>query len=115
MTEAAENFPHFNVHTVETTPLPEFGGSEAILYKSEDGRRLAGSFRESGTHTMEMEFDEFVYLVGGTLTLTVDDGTPVTLSTGDCAYLRQGQTVTWEMSDDFHDVTVLVSDDPIDY
>ena len=28
--------------------------------------------------------------------------------------MRQGMDVTWEMSDDFHDVTVLVSDQPID-
>lgn len=107
------NFPHFNVHSTAFDPLPEFGGSKAVLHHSADGRRLAGSFRESGTHRMTMPFDEFIYIVGGGVTLTVDGGAPVTLGTGDCCYLRQGQDVLFEMTDDFHDVTVLISDDPI--
>lgn len=99
------NFPHFNVHSTAFDPLPEFGGSKAVLHHSADGRRLAGSFRESGTHRVTMPFEEFIYIVGG--------GAPVTLGTGDCCYLRQGQDVLFEMTDDFHDVTVLISDDPI--
>lgn len=109
------SIPHFNALTVEGTPVPQYGGTEAVLYSSEDGKRLAGSFRESGTHTMVMAYDEFLYLLGGTLTLTVAGEEPLLLSTGDCAYLREGQEVTWEMSDDFHDVTVLVSDTKIEY
>lgn len=106
--------PHFNVHTTPFEPLPEFGGSKAILYHSADKRRLAGSFRESGTHRLVMPFDEFIYIVGGGVTLTVDGAPPVTLGVGDTCYLRQGQDVLFEMTDDFHDVTVLMSDDPIE-
>ncbi len=106
-------FPHFNVHTTVFDPLPEFGGSKAILHHSADKRRLAGSFRESGTHRMVMPFDEFIYIVGGGVTLTVDGAAPVVLGVGDTCYLRQGQDVLFEMTDDFHDVTVLISDDPI--
>lgn len=109
------SIPHFNAITVEGTPVPQYGGTEAVLYSSADGKRLAGSFRESGTHTMVMPFDEFVYLIAGSVTLTLAGEEPLVLSAGDCAYLKEGQEVTWEMSDDFHDVTVLVSDKKIEY
>lgn len=106
--------PHFNVHTAVYEPLPEFGGSKAVLYHSADRKRLAGSFRESGTHRMTMPFDEFIYVVAGKTTLTVDGGTPIELVQGDTCYLEQGQDVVFEMSDDFHDVTVLISDTAIE-
>lgn len=110
----ATPLPHFNVHDTEFEPLPEFGGGKAILYHSPDKRRLAGSFRESGTHRMTMAFDEFIYVVGGGVTITADGGEPVRLEAGDTCYLTQGQDVLFEMDDDFHDVTVLISDDPIE-
>ncbi|MEN0138167.1 MAG: cupin domain-containing protein [Rhodococcus sp. (in: high G+C Gram-positive bacteria)] len=107
--------PRFNVHTTDWTPLPELGGHEAILYKSEDGRRLAGSFRESGRHTMKMPFDEFIYVVAGSTRITVEGEDPFDLGVGDCCYLKEGMEVTFEHSEDFHDVTVLISDQPIEY
>ena len=107
--------PHFNVHTADWVPLPAMGGFEAILHKSADGTRLAGSFRESGTHTLTMPFDEFLYIVAGTARITVDDKETVELGVGDCVYLFQGSTVNFDYSDDFHDVTVLISDTPIEY
>lgn len=106
--------PHFNVHATAFEPLPEFGGSKAILYKSPDGRRVAGSFRESGTHRLVMPFDEFLYVVGGGVKITIEGGESFELTVGDACYLRQGQDVTFEMRDGFHDVTVLVSDTAID-
>ena len=111
---AESTFPHFNVHTTPYDPLPEFGGGKAVLFHSADRRRLAGSFRESGTHRMTMPFDEFIYIIVGGVTLTVDDGAPVTLGAGDACYLKQGQDVLFVMTDDFHDVTVLIADDPFD-
>jgi uncharacterized cupin superfamily protein len=105
--------PHFNVHTTKFDPLPEFGGAKAILYRSSDGRRLAGSFRESGTHRMTMPFDEFIYVVGGGVKISIEGGERFDLSVGDACYLKQGQDVQFEMTSDFHDVTVLISDAPI--
>ena len=110
-----KKIPYFNVHTTKFDPLPEFGGSQAILYKSSDGKRLAGSFRESGTHTITMPFDEFIYIVAGGAKISVEGGDTVDLKVGDCCYLRQGQKVTFEMTDDFHDVTVLISDDAFNH
>lgn len=110
-----KTIPHFNVHTTKFDPLPEFGGSQAVLYKSSDGTRLAGSFRESGTHSLTMPFDEFIYIVGGGVKITVEGGETIEMTVGDACYLRQGQKVTFEMTDDFHDVTVLMSDKPFNH
>jgi len=106
--------PHFNIFDVEFEPLPEFGGGKAILFHSEDRKRLAGSFKESGTHRMTMPFDEFIYVVAGATTITIGDGKPFTIKAGDACYLTQGQDVLFEMTDDFHDVTVLIADEPFD-
>ena len=106
--------PHFNVHSTDFAPLPEFGGSKAILYHSPDRTRLAGSFRESGTHRLLMPFDEFIYVVGGGVKITITGGETFDLAVGDACYLKQGQDVLFEMTDDFHDVTVLISDAAID-
>lgn len=107
----------FRISTSSTKfdPLPEFGGSQAILYKSSDGKRLAGSFRESGTHTITMPFDEFDPHRRWRREDFGRGGDTVDLKVGDCCYLRQGQKVTFEMTDDFHDVTVLISDDAFNH
>jgi uncharacterized cupin superfamily protein len=104
--------PHFNAHTADFTPFSL--GHMALLYKSEDGTRLAGSFKESGLHKMEMPFDEFIYIVQGSSKITVEGGDTFEMGVGDCCYLKKGQNVTFEHSEDFHDVTVLLSDTPID-
>ena len=106
--------PHIDVHAADWQPLPEYGGQQAVLYRSADRRRIAGTFKESGTHKMVMPFDEFVYVIGGSVRITVEGGNSFEASAGHAFYVRQGMGVTWEMSDDFHDVTVLVSDQPID-
>lgn len=110
----AASTPFFNVHTTQFEPFPEYGGGKAVLYHSDDRKVLVGSFKESGVHTLKMPFDEMIYVVGGTVTLKVDDAAPIVLGVGDLCYLRQGQTVEFTMSSDFHDVTVLISDAPID-
>lgn len=95
-------------------PFPEMGGEKCVLYHSSDRTRLAGSFKESGSHTMTMEFDEFVYVVTGGVTITIHGGKRYEMGVGDAFYVRQGMTVDWEMTDDFQDVTVLISDQPIE-
>lgn len=107
--------PHLNVHDAEYQPLPAYGGSQAVLYRSPDGRRIAGSFKESGKHSLTMAYDEFLFVIAGSATLTINGGERRTLSPGDACYLRQGWRVDFEMSPDFHDVAVLISDDEIRY
>lgn len=110
-----KSVPHFTVATTPHDPLPEYGGSKAILFQSEDGKRMAASFHESGTARMTMPFDDFSYVVAGTGKITVDSGEPITVTTGDAFYLKQGQDVQFDLSDDFHVVTMLMSsDEPIE-
>lgn len=106
---------HFNVHTTQFDSSPEFGGTKAILYRSEDGTRQAGSFHESGRHSMVTPFDEFIYVVGGGCTVSVKDGETFRMSVGDCCYLRKGAEVEFDMDDDFHDVAVLIADERFDF
>lgn len=106
--------PHYNVHTTEFEAFPEYGGGKAILYRSADRKILAGSFKESGTHRMTMPFDEFIYVVGGGVHITIEGGESFALRIGDACYLRKGQDVTFEMHEGFHDVTVLISDEAIE-
>jgi uncharacterized cupin superfamily protein len=89
-------------------PLPEYNGHQAWLYKSEDGKRRAGSFKEHGRFEEENEFDEFIYIVAGSTKISVDGAEPYTLVAGECTYLRKGTKVTFEHDDEFHDVAVLI-------
>lgn len=107
--------PSFNVHTVTHDPMPAYGGSQAVLHRSADGRRIAGSFKESGSHTLTMGYDEFLYVIAGHASITVHGEQRRELGPGDACYLREGSVVDFEMSHDFHDVAVLISDTPIDY
>ena len=63
---------------------------------------------------MTMPFDEFIYVVAGGVKISVKGGDTVELAVGDACYLQQGQEVLFEMTPDFHDVTVLMSDEAID-
>lgn len=89
-------------------------GHHAILYKSPDGTRLAGSFKESGQIKEVLPFDEFIYVVAGSTRITVAGEEPVQLEAGSCCYLRKGLDITFEHSDDFQDVVVLIAEEPID-
>jgi uncharacterized cupin superfamily protein len=107
--------PHLNVHNPHWKPLPEYGGHKAILYESDDGSRVAATFRESGKFTFEYPFDELVYVVEGSLTATVHGGETIDLVKGDVAYFREGMIVDFDMSADFQDVTCLMSRGPVRY
>lgn len=103
--------PRFNVHTTSFDPLPEYNGEQAWLYKSVDGKRRVGSFKEAGQFTVPMKNDEFFYVVAGSSKVTVEGGESFTLTAGDCVYFRKGQTVHFDHASDFHDVAVLISYD----
>jgi uncharacterized cupin superfamily protein len=103
--------PRFNVHTSAFDPSPEWGGYKKFLYESPDGARKAGSFKESRHFVEVMPFDEFIFVVGGSTTVSIEGGETFELVAGDCCYLRKGLTVTFDHAPDFHDVAVLMSYD----
>jgi uncharacterized cupin superfamily protein len=109
MSDQDTTVPRFNVHTASYEPSPEWGGHKRFLYESPDGARKAGSFKESGHFTEVMPFDEFIFVVAGSTTITIEGGEAFELTAGDCCYLRKGLSVTFDHASDFHDVAVLMS------
>jgi len=109
--EAAPSSPvHARLTDLPWVDLPEFGGREAIIYRSPDGKRVAAAFHESGRATFTYPFDEFLVVTSGTVTVHVHDGDTFTIATGEVAYFRQGTTVDFEFSADFSDITCLMGE-----
>jgi uncharacterized cupin superfamily protein len=102
--------PHGPLDSFEWVDLPEFGGREAVIYRSPDGKRVAAAFEESGKATFTYPFDEFLIVTAGTATIAVHGGETIRLKKGDVAYIREGTRVDFEFSDDFADVTCLMAD-----
>jgi uncharacterized cupin superfamily protein len=102
--------PHFNLADAEWVSLPEFGGSKSLIYRSPDGKRVAATYRESGAYSFDCPFDEMMYVVGGTASLSVNGQEAIELKPGDMTYLCEGWTISIDMSRDFHMVACLMSD-----
>jgi uncharacterized cupin superfamily protein len=104
----------FNVHEVDREAFPEFDGARAVLYESPDGRVVSATYWLKGRHTWELPYDDHFYVIAGSATLTVDDQPPIVLTAGSFGHLSRGSTVTFDMSDDFHEVSTLISEVAID-
>ncbi len=102
--------PHGPPSSFEWTPWPEARGASATIYRSEDGRRVAMAVREAGHFTYTYPFDEFLLVTSGTAKVSVRNGPSFELQPGHVAYFREGVTAEFELSEDFSDVAVLVSD-----
>jgi uncharacterized cupin superfamily protein len=105
--------PHGPLSGFHWSALPEFGGSEAVIYRSPDGKRVAAAFKESGDFEFQYPFDEFLIVTSGTGTFRVKGGPTFTLKKGEVAYFRKGMKVHMTLSKDFSDVTMLIGDEPI--
>jgi len=103
------NIPHGSLASFRWVSLPEFGGKEAIIYRSPDGTRVAAAFHESGAETFTYPFDEFLVVTSGSVTIKVHGGPTFSVGKGEVAYIPEGTTVDFQFSDDFSDVTSLVS------
>jgi Ethanolamine utilization protein len=93
--------------------FPEWEGTKAIMFRSQDGKRVAGAFRESATATMTYPCDEFSYVTAGSIKAHVHGGETFTLKTGDCVYFTKGQTVEFECSEDYANVSVFFGTEPV--
>lgn len=109
-TRAVHAVPHGPLASFKWVDLPEFGGSEAIIYRSPDGRRVAAAFKESGKAAFTYPFDEFLYVTSGEARIRVHGGETIRLRKGDVAYFREGTRVDFDFSRDFSDVTCLMAD-----
>jgi uncharacterized cupin superfamily protein len=101
--------PHGQLADFTWVSLPEFGGQEAIIYRSPDRTRVAAAFKESGKAVFTYPFDEFGYVTSGKATASVRGGPTLNLVKGDVFYFHEGMAVDLQMSDDFSDLTFLVS------
>lgn len=101
---------HSSLERLHWAELPEFGGMEAIIHRSQDGRRVAAAFRETGKASFTYPFDEFLYVTSGSAAVKVHGAGVFTLRQGDVAYFREGTAVEFDFSKDFSDVTMLVAD-----
>lgn len=105
--------PHGKPSDFEWVPLPEFGGREAIIYRSPDGKRVAAAFEESGEATFTYPFDEFLVVTSGSVSVRVHGGESFELTKGEVAYFTEGTTVDLKFSKDFSDITCLMSDQEV--
>lgn len=103
----------FNMKEVDWEMTPEFGGGEHVFYRSTDKTRAVVAFKESGKHTFEYPFDEFAFVLKGSAKVDIHGGEKFTISAGDILYVEEGTVIDFEMSEDFEDITMLVSDKPV--
>jgi uncharacterized cupin superfamily protein len=54
-----------------------------------------------------LETHEFVHIVGGRMTVTIDGGEPVELSKGDTAVFPKGWSGTWDIAETVRKVYVI--------
>jgi uncharacterized cupin superfamily protein len=102
--------PHGRLEDFKWVPLPQAGGSQAIIYRSPDGKRVAAAFKESGKVTFTFPFDEFFYVISGRIKITVHGGPTFEVKQGGVGYIKEGQTIDCDFGKDFYGVSFLVSD-----
>ena len=109
-----QSVPHGNWHSFPWVDFPEWKGSKSVMFRSADGKRIAGAFRETAAATLTYPCDEFTYVVAGWVKCHVHGGETFTLKAGDCVYFSKGQTVDFESSDDYTNISSFWGDEKID-
>lgn len=105
--------PHGSVKTLKWKVTPGYGGSEAVMYRSPDGTRVAGAFTHSGNYSFTYPFDEFVVILSGSVETSVVDGPKLSLNKGDFVYFKKGMTVNFRAGKDYSNAAMMVSTDRI--
>ena len=105
--------PYGNCESFPTEPFPEYEGSKAIIYRSADGKIVAGNFKESGKSILTYPCDEFFFVTNGWVRLSVHGGEIFTLRKGDVCYFCKGTTIDIECGDDYSNVAVFVDNEKV--
>jgi uncharacterized cupin superfamily protein len=108
---SAANTPYGHWNSFPWEDFPEYAGSKSVLYRSADGRVVAGAARETGTATLTYPCDEFFYVTEGWIKLAIHGGEKFTLTKGQFIYLNKGTTVSFEFGPDFANVAVFIDHD----
>ena len=115
VTNAESGVVHVNVDKL-TYRTSAWGGREAVIYRSPDGTRVFGVYHEKGAlKELTWPYDEYGYVLSGTLDVAVHNGPSFVLRKGDAFYFRKGTVADVEMSEDFSEIIVLESEEEIVY
>jgi uncharacterized cupin superfamily protein len=92
-------------------PLDEATGPEMTttgLTLWSDGDQEIGVWEcTPGPSRWLLETHEFVHIIGGRMTVTVDGGEPVELSSGDTAVFPKGWSGTWDIAETIRKLYVI--------
>lgn len=105
--------PYGNWASFPWEDFPEYAGSKSVLFRSEDGRIVAGAAKETGTATLTYPCDEFFYVTHGWIKLAIHGGETFTLKEGDFIYLKKGTCVDFEFGEGFANVAVFIDTERI--
>ncbi|KAL3480899.1 hypothetical protein BJX99DRAFT_254226 [Aspergillus californicus] len=100
--------PHGLYTSFPWEPLPEYGGSKSVIFRSDDGKIVAAAAKETGTATLTYPCDEFFYVTDGWITLEIHGGDTFTMNKGDFVYLKKGTTVDFTFGPGFTNVAVFI-------
>lgn len=103
-----KDVPHGLWSSFPWVDFPEYAGSKSIIYRSPDGKIVAGAAKETGTATLTYPCDEFFYVTEGWIKLSIHGGESFTLNKGECVYLKKGQTVDFVFGEGFANVAIFI-------
>lgn len=92
---------------------PEYGGFKSVIYRSSDGKVVAGTAKESGACTLTYPCDEFFIVTEGWCDVKVHGGDSFRLNQGDCIYIPKGTTADFVFSEVFWNTAVFVDSERI--
>ncbi|EWZ29875.1 hypothetical protein IWW34DRAFT_623534 [Fusarium oxysporum f. sp. albedinis] len=111
--DAPKDTPYGTWDSFPWEDFPEYAGSKSVLYRSADGKIVAGAAKESGTATLTYPCDEFFYVTEGWIKLAIHGGETFTLTKGQFVYLKKGTTVDFEFGPEFANVAVFIDNERI--
>jgi uncharacterized cupin superfamily protein len=95
----------------DSGPLTEATGAEmstSALTLWTDGDQEIGIWQcTPGPSRWLLETHEFVHIVSGRMTVTIDGGEPVELSSGDTAVFPKGWSGTWDIAETVRKLYVI--------
>ncbi|KAK2796752.1 hypothetical protein FQN50_009433 [Emmonsiellopsis sp. PD_5] len=106
-----QHVPHGNWDSFPWEPFPAYAGTKSNIFRSADGRVVAGAYRESGVATLTYPCDEFFIVTDGWIKLAIHGGDTFTMNKGDFIYIQKGQTIDFEFGPNFANAAVFINHD----
>jgi hypothetical protein len=103
----APDVPHVRWDSVEWAP---FEGTKPVYCRYQNGKVVFCVLRAKGTADFVWPFDEFLFVTQGWVKIRAEGSEPFTLIKGEVMLMKKGQHFFFEMSEDFANVVVFLSD-----